>query len=85
MNDIFESPAFQEFLQKRCEEITTNDEECKKINEQILRVEDEIKSLISGDLLEKFDEYGELNLIFLSHVCPLLYGQGIKGPLKIGG
>jgi len=31
MNDIMSSPAFQEFLQKRCEEITANDEEYQEL------------------------------------------------------
>jgi len=78
MSDIMNSKAFDEFLQKRCEEITADDEECKKINEQILQIENEIRSLISGNLLKKFDEYGELHLILISHVCPLVYGCGIQ-------
>jgi len=82
MSDIFESPAFQEFLQKRCEEITLEDEEYQKISEQILQAESEIKSLISGELLKIFDEYSALNLALLAHACPLVYGRGIQKLFK---
>lgn len=36
MNDILSSTAFREFLQKRCEEIITNDEECKNLTAEAL-------------------------------------------------
>jgi hypothetical protein len=84
MNDIMSSAAFQEFLQKRCEEIAGEDGECERINSKILLVESEIRSSIPSELLKKFDEYGTLNLKLISHVCPLVYKHGIQD-FKIGG
>ena len=42
MNDIMSSPAFQEFLQKRCEEITADDEENIMTCQEILQLEKEL-------------------------------------------
>lgn len=84
MNDIFESPAFQEFLQKRVEEIIENDEEYQKINDLILQAETEIKPLVSGNILKKINEYEKLNLYLVAHAMTLVYVQGLKD-FKIGG
>lgn len=78
MGGIFKSPVFQEFLQKRCEEITTNDKEYVKINDLILKKEAEIELLASGDLLKKISEYEDLNLNLIACAETLLYEQAIK-------
>ena len=83
MNDIIKSAAFQEFLQKRCEEIIEKDEEYMEINNLILQKENEIKILASDELLIKLNEYEKLNTDLIACVGLLLYGQAIKD-FKIG-
>jgi hypothetical protein len=77
MNDIMSSVAFQEFLQKRCEEIIEGDEEYRGINELILQKEGKIKTLVSGELLIKINEYEKLNLDLIAHAIFLIYRQAI--------
>ena len=84
MNDICNSPAFQEFLQKRCEEIAMKDKEYVKINELILSMENEIKVLVSDELLKKLNKYEKLNLDLMARAETLFYSQAIKD-FKIGG
>jgi hypothetical protein len=83
MSDVINSAAFQEFLQKRCEEIIESDEEYRGINELILQKEGEIKTLVSGELLVKINEYEKLNLDLVAHAVILIYQQAIDDfPLK---
>ncbi len=49
MNDIFKSPAFQEFLQKRCEEIT-NGEDNIKTGQAIIQLEQELIKFASENV-----------------------------------
>jgi hypothetical protein len=69
MNDISESPAFQEFLQKRYEEITANDEEYRSINKKILTIEKEFVPLLPPDLLKQYLEIDNLNFKIINRLC----------------
>jgi len=60
MNDIMSSAAFQEFLQKRCEEIISSDVECSRLNSKIIALEKELLSMMSNEAKEKYLEIEEL-------------------------
>ena len=60
MSDIFESPAFQEFLQKRCEEITESDKHIRDIDSLITESENKLKCTFSKIQLELFLQYEKL-------------------------
>ena len=60
MNDIFSSPAFQEFLQKRCEEILSKSKCIRDIDTMITEVEDKLKCTFSKPQLELFLQYEKL-------------------------
>ena len=77
MNDIMNSAAFREFLQKRCEEILLNDERYAKINQAILNLEDEICAMLSTEAINKFVCLESLVAELFSHIEPLLYLKGI--------
>ena len=78
MNDILSSQAFQEFLQKRCEEILTNDNEYSEINDHITRLESEINILASGELLNKIMEYERLNTNSVACCAALIYRSAMN-------
>lgn len=82
MNDIMSSAAFQEFLQKRCEEILTNDNEYSEINDHITRLESEINILASGELLNKIMEYERLNTNSVACCAALIY-RSVLNDFKI--
>jgi hypothetical protein len=85
MNDIMGSPAFQEFLQKRCEEITEMDDGYRSINNQILQLENEIASSAPNEFKKKIKEYEKLNLDLLTHTMPLIYKRALRDSKNIGG
>lgn len=60
MNDIMSSPAFQEFLQKRCEEIVSNDRQIRDIDFLITEAENKLKRTFSKTQLELFLQYEKL-------------------------
>ena len=60
MSKLFESQAFQEFLQKRCEEIITEDEECREVDRLITNAETILKTTFSSIQLETFLQYEKL-------------------------
>jgi hypothetical protein len=66
--DTIQSPAFLEFIQKRCEEIIINDGMCYKINKEILELEKELLSLLSEEAKSKFLKIDELNLEFINRI-----------------
>jgi hypothetical protein len=78
MSNIFKSLAFQDFIQKRCEEILMNDKEYLKINNRITELESEINNLASGNLLKKIREYEKLNSDSIACCAPLLYIHATK-------
>jgi hypothetical protein len=72
MNDIMSSVVFQEFLQKRCEEIVKYDGECQKINREILELEKELFPILPKDILGKVLKIDELTMELLNHIYILL-------------
>jgi len=71
MDDIFKSLAFQEFLQKRCEEIIENDERCISLNSKILKLEQELYPLLSEKTLGMVLKIDEFTLEIIDHICTL--------------
>jgi hypothetical protein len=60
--------AYQEFLQKRSDEIIANDEKCKEINSKILQLEKEIIPLLTDEAKRKFFEIEALSNELLNHI-----------------
>ena len=77
MSDIMKSKAFDEFLQKRCEEITADDEECVEIRQAICKIEDELTAVLSTEDMDKFVCFESLTVKLASCVGPLLYSKGL--------
>ena len=71
MNEIFNSQAFQEFLQKRCEEIIANDGRCVNLNQEILALEREILPMLSQEAKVIFLKIDELTLELIEHISVL--------------
>ena len=87
MNDIFESPAFQEFLQKRCEEILTEDEKCINLNREILMLEKEILPMLSTESRDIFLKIDELALELIDRIFvlspPIILRQTDKKTINV--
>lgn len=71
MSNILTSPAYQEFLQKRIDEIITKDERCCEINKRILELEKELLILLPDNAKEKYLEIEELTTE-LTYLIPQL-------------
>ena len=71
MSNILTSPAFQEFLQKRIDEIIAKDERCCEINKRILELEKELLILLPDNAKEKYLEIEELTTE-LTYLIPQL-------------
>ena len=56
MNDITKSAAFQEFLQKRCDEILLNDDMYKMSNDKIVTLEGMLKKSFTPKQLKEYNE-----------------------------
>ena len=72
MNDIIGSLAYQEFLQKRCEEKMLKDEKCIEINIQIFQLEKELIPILSTEAKKKFFQIESLSnelLIRIPAIC----------------
>jgi hypothetical protein len=54
--------SFDEFIMERCEEIITNDNECRAINDEILKIEKELIPYLPSDLKNKVLEIDESRL-----------------------
>lgn len=52
--------AYLEFLQKRSDEIVTNDEKCKEINGKILQLEKDLLPMLSDEATEIYLKIEEL-------------------------
>ena len=61
-----EQKIFNEFILSISDEIIENDEECNKLNQEIIQLENELKQTMTADQIEKFIKY--LNLV-LSFNC----------------
>lgn len=79
MNDIMSSAAYQEFLQKRCIEITKEDETAIELGQQISKIEGELILLLSDQALKKYLEIEELGNELIAHIGPILYSVGLLG------
>lgn len=65
MNDIHNNTAFQEFLQKSCNEIETNDDEYQRLTKQSINAYNNLKKAFSEfvNISTKLQVYSE-NLMF---------------------
>jgi hypothetical protein len=70
-SDINHSPAFREFIQKRCDEIIENDERCISLNGKILKLEQELYPLLSEETLGMVLKIDELTLELIDHIYTL--------------
>ena len=73
MSNIAESASFQEFIQKRADEIIANDEHCVGLNREILRLEYKLLPLLSPEARDIFLKIDEFTMEFIERVCFLLY------------
>jgi hypothetical protein len=78
MSDIFESPAFQEFLQKRCEEITESDKHIRDIDSLITESENKLKCTFSKIQLELFLQYEKLCSDYQFLAEKIIYEQCLR-------
>ena len=78
MSDIFESPAFQEFLQKRCEEITSGNEQIKNIDFLIIETENKLKCTFSKIQLDLFLQYEKLCSDYQFLAEKIIYEQCLR-------
>lgn len=72
MSNILTSPAYREFLQKRCEEKILEDERCIEINRKILQLENELIPILSAEAKRIFFEIDALTnelLIRIPAIC----------------
>lgn len=70
-NDVNQSPAFQEFLQKRRDEIVERDEICISLNREILNIERKLLPLLPKEALDKVLKIDELTMELINHICTL--------------
>jgi hypothetical protein len=68
MDDLFNSAAFQEFLQKRCEEIIEDDKVCQDINKELLALEKELLPTLSEESLKKVLKIDALTQRLIAHI-----------------
>ena len=78
MNDIFKSPAFQEFLQKRCEEIITEDEECLKVIDETRIIGNAFFNSLSTDQQQAYLEFESSAEKRNTQCATTLYKHAIK-------
>jgi len=71
------SSNFEEFIAKRCEEVSLQNETYQKINESILQAEIVLRSLVPQKALEKLREYEKLNLELTAYAQSLFYRQAL--------
>jgi hypothetical protein len=62
MNDITKSAAFQEFLQKRCDEILLNDKIHTELNKRLITLDKQIKTIVSREAYLLFMEYESMSV-----------------------
>lgn len=77
MNDIMNSAAFREFLQKQ-EYNITDDETYKTLNRQILELEKKIIPTLSKGSLEIFLNLDSLNIQLIEHITQQKLRQSAK-------
>ena len=82
-NDIRQSPAFQEFLQKRCEEITESDEIARRMDSFIFKTEKDLKSNFSKEKVGLFLQYEKMVISYQEHIIRLAYMQGYNDRLAL--
>jgi hypothetical protein len=62
MSKLFESPAFKEFLQKRCEEITASNGIHKELNEKLIELDKSLRNIVSPEAYKIFLEYESISI-----------------------
>jgi hypothetical protein len=83
MNDIMSSAAFQEFLQKRCEEITEKDERYKMSNDKIISLEGMLKKSLTPQQLKEYNEIEQEIMDSSEKHETLLYKRGFIDGIAI--
>jgi hypothetical protein len=60
--------SYDKFIMERCEEIITNDEECCRINNEILKIEKELIPCLPPVLKNKVLEIDELSFKLVNRI-----------------
>jgi hypothetical protein len=72
------SKLFEEFVVRRCEEITQADEESQKLNSKILQLEADFKKTLNADQLKKYHELEEAIIESATHSEICTYKQALN-------
>ena len=72
------SQLFEEFIMRRCEEITQADEESQELNSKILQLEADFKKTLNADQLKKYHKVEEVIIESATHNEICIYKQAIN-------
>jgi hypothetical protein len=82
MSSIFKSAAFQEFMQRRCEEIISESAPVQDINLSVVSAEGKLKETLSKSQLELFLTYEKLASNYQLTVEKTIYEGCLKDGLS---
>lgn len=72
------SELFEEFIMRRCEEITQADGKIQELNAKILQQEADFKKTLNADQLKKYHELEETIIELATHKEICIYKQAIN-------
>jgi hypothetical protein len=72
------SELFEEFIMRRCEEITQADGKIQELNAKILQQEADFKKTLNADQLKKYHELEETTIELATHKEICIYKQAIN-------
>jgi hypothetical protein len=72
------SELFEEFIMRRCEEITQADGKIQELNAKILQQETDFKKTLNADQLKKYHELEETIIELATHKEICIYKQAIN-------
>lgn len=72
------SELFEEFIMRRCEEITQADGKIQELNAKILQQEADFKKTLNADQLKKYLELEETIIELATHKEICIYKQAIN-------
>lgn len=72
------SKLFEEFVIRRCEEITQKDKKHQELNSKLLQAESDFKKTLSQDQIKKYYEIEEVVIELAIHSGSCIYKQAVK-------
>lgn len=72
------SELFEEFIMRRCEEITQADGKIQELNAKILQQEADFKKTLNADQLKKYHELEETTIELATHKEICIYKQALN-------